>query len=51
VVEQQQRPGGVALQTAGLDARFEVKDDPFVAEPDAEVLKAPVPPRVCGRMS
>ena len=43
MVEQQQRPGGVALQTAGLDVRFEVQYDPFVAEADAEVLKAPVP--------
>ena len=43
VVEQQQRPGGVALETAGLDVRLEVQYDPLVAEADAEVLKAPVP--------
>jgi len=43
VVEQQQSSGGVALQTAGRDVRFEVQDDPFVSEADAEVLKASVP--------
>ena len=43
VVEQQHRPRGVALHTAGLDVRFEVQDDSFVAEADAEVLKSPVP--------
>ena len=43
MVQQQQRSRGVALQTAGRDVRFEVQYDPFVAEADAEVLKAPVP--------
>ena len=43
MVEQQQSSGSVALQTAGRDVRFEVPDDPFVSEADAEVLPAPVP--------
>ena len=43
VVEQQQRPGGVGLETAGVDLRLEVEHNPLVAEADAEVLKASVP--------
>ena len=43
MVEQQQRPRGVALQTAGVDLGLEVQHDALVAEADAEVLKAPVP--------
>ena len=43
VVQEQQRPGGVALQTAGVDLGLEVQHDPLVAEADAEVLQAPVP--------
>ena len=42
VVKQQQRPGGVALETVGLDVRFDVQYHPLVAEADAEVLKSPV---------
>ena len=32
-----------ASEASGLDVGLEVQDDPFVAEADAEVLKAPVP--------
>jgi hypothetical protein len=43
VVEQQQRPRGVALEPAGMALRLDLTDDPFVAEADAEVLEASVP--------
>ena len=43
MVEQQQRPGGVALEATGVDLGLEVQDDSLVAEADAEVLKASVP--------
>jgi hypothetical protein len=43
VVKQQQRPSGVALETVGLDLRFDVQYHPHVAEADAEVLKTPGP--------
>ena len=43
VVKQQQRASRVRLQASALDLGLEVQDDPFVAEADAEVLKAPVP--------
>jgi hypothetical protein len=34
---------GVGLQAVRFDGGFEVDDDAFVAEADAEVLQAPVP--------
>ena len=42
VVEQQHRPGGVRLEATGLDVGLEVQHNPFVAEADAEVLKASI---------
>ena len=42
MVQEQQRAGGVALEAAGVDLGLEVEHDAFVAEADAEVLKAAV---------
>ncbi len=42
MIEQEHGAGGVGLQALRFDVRFEVNDDAFVAEADAEVLQAPV---------
>jgi hypothetical protein len=42
-VVEQQHPHGVRLQAADADPGLEVQHDPFIAEADAEILKAPVP--------
>jgi len=43
MLEQQLRPRGVGLQSAGFHPRLQMQHHAFVAEADAEVLKTPVP--------
>ncbi len=50
MIEQEHGAGGVGLQALRFDVRFEVNDDAFVAEADAEVLQAPVATAGLGNM-